>query len=40
MREFSTSSVVIGFWKVARGFFPAHSRCTTQTCAICSSVTP
>ena len=40
MRLFSTSSVVIGLRKVARGCFAAHSRCTTQTWAICSSVTP
>ena len=40
MRELSTSSTVIGSRNVARGFLPAHSRCTTQTWAICSSVTP
>jgi hypothetical protein len=30
-REFSTSSTVIGAVKVARGFFAAHSRYTTDT---------
>jgi hypothetical protein len=29
--EFSTSSTVIGAFMVARGFFAAHSRCTTAT---------
>ena len=38
MREFSTSSTVIGVLKVARGFFDAHSRCTTATIASCSCV--
>jgi hypothetical protein len=36
----STSSTVIGFFIVARGFFAAHSRCTTATMAICSWVMP
>jgi len=36
MREFGTSSMVIGALKVARGFFAAHSRCTTETIANCS----
>jgi hypothetical protein len=40
MREFSTSSTVIGSLNVARGFLAAHSRCTTETMAICSCVTP
>ena len=40
MREPSTSSTVIGSRNVARGFFAAHSRCTTDTMAICSCVTP
>jgi hypothetical protein len=40
IREFSTSSTVIGVLKVARGFFVAHSRCTTETIASCSCVSP
>src|SRR2546430_12560703 len=45
MREFSTSSTVIGApgaprLKVARGFFAAHSRCTTATIANYSCVKP
>src|SRR5262249_678753 len=35
--KISTSSTVIGVLKVARGFFVAHSRCTTETIASCSS---
>jgi len=31
---------VIGVLKVARGFLPAHSRCTTETIANCSWVRP
>jgi hypothetical protein len=38
IREFSTSSTVIGVLKVARGFFAAHSRCTTETIASCLCV--
>jgi hypothetical protein len=33
IREVKTSSTVIGVLKVARGFFAAHSRCTTETIA-------
>src|SRR6516164_6204808 len=40
MREFSTSSTVIGVLKVARGFLAAHSRCTTETIASCSRLRP
>ena len=40
IREFSTSSTVIGVLKVARGFLPAHSRWTTETIASCSCVRP
>ena len=40
MRELSTSATVIGSFMLARGFFAAHSRCTTATIAICSWVMP
>src|SRR5438128_2630766 len=30
-----TDATVIGVSKVARGFLPAHSRCTTETIAYC-----
>src|SRR5271167_2014221 len=40
IREFSTSSTVIGVLKVARGFLAAHSRCTTETIASCFCVRP
>ena len=31
---------MIGVLKVARGFFAAHSRCTTETIANCLCVSP
>jgi hypothetical protein len=33
IREFSTSSTMIGALRVGRGFFAAHSRCATETVA-------
>jgi hypothetical protein len=39
IREFTTSPTVIGALKVAR-FFPAHSRCMTETIANCSCLRP
>ena len=40
MREFNTSSRVIGSRKLARGWKPAHLRCTTPTLATFSMPTP